>query len=72
VSAGMKAALKHGTKTGNPIGRPRRIFNRDEVVRLRETGLSIERIARQMRIGVGTVVRVLRTSEKCPRLRGTR
>ncbi len=60
VSAGMKAALKHGTKTGNPIGRPCRIFNRDEVVRLRETGLSIERIAQQMRIGVGTVVRVLR------------
>jgi putative DNA-invertase from lambdoid prophage Rac len=60
VSAGMKAAQKHGTKTGNPIGRPRRIFNRDAVVRLRETGLSIERIAQQMRIGVGTVVRVLR------------
>ena len=37
----------------------RRVFNRDEVVRLRETGLSIERIADQMNIGVGTVVRVL-------------
>jgi putative DNA-invertase from lambdoid prophage Rac len=59
VSAGMKAAKKNGTKTGNAIGRPRRIFNRDEVVRLRETGLSIERIASQMHIGVGTVVRVL-------------
>ncbi len=34
VSAGMKAAKTHGTKTGNAIGRPRRIFNRDEVVRL--------------------------------------
>ena len=59
VSAGMKAARKHGTKTGNPIGRPRRVFDREEVVRLRRTGLSIERIARQMRIGVGTVVRVV-------------
>ena len=59
VSAGMKAAKAHGTKTGNAIGRPRRIFNRDEVVRLRESGLSIERIARQMCIGVGTVARVL-------------
>jgi putative DNA-invertase from lambdoid prophage Rac len=49
VSAGMKAA----------IGRPRRIFDRDEVVRLRETGLSIEKISRQMRIGVGTVVRAV-------------
>jgi DNA invertase Pin-like site-specific DNA recombinase len=39
VSAGMKAAKTHGNKTGNAIGRPRRIFNRDEVVRLRGTGL---------------------------------
>jgi putative DNA-invertase from lambdoid prophage Rac len=61
VSAGMKAARKNGTKTGNPIGRPRRIFDRQEVVRLRGTGLSIERIAHQMRIGVGTVVRVMQT-----------
>jgi putative DNA-invertase from lambdoid prophage Rac len=27
VSAGMRAAKTHGTKTGNAIGRPRRIFN---------------------------------------------
>ena len=64
VSAGMKAAKAHGTKTGKAIGRPRRIFNREEVVRLRETWLSIERIAGQMRIGVGTVVRVLQTVGK--------
>ena len=61
VSAGMKAAKTYGTKTGNAIGRPRRIFNRDEVVRLRGTGLSIEKIADQMNIGVGTVVRVLQS-----------
>jgi DNA invertase Pin-like site-specific DNA recombinase len=59
VSAGMKAAKARGTKTGNAIGRPRRIFDRDEVVRLRKTGLSIEKVARQMRIGVGTVVRAV-------------
>src|SRR5450631_3687774 len=59
VSAGMRAAKANGTKTGNAIGRPRRIFNRDEVVRLRESGLSIEKISDQMSIGVGTVVRVL-------------
>ena len=60
VSAGMRAAKAHGTKTGNAIGRPRRVFDRSEVVRLRATGLSIERVARQMRIGVGTAVRVLK------------
>ena len=41
ASAGMNAARKHGTKTGNPIGRLRRMFNHDEVVRLRGEGLSI-------------------------------
>jgi DNA invertase Pin-like site-specific DNA recombinase len=64
VSAGMKAAMKHGTKTGNPIGRPRRIFNRDEVSRLRASGLSIEKIASQMKIGVGTVIRVLHAARQ--------
>jgi len=62
VSAGMRAAKAHGTKTGNAIGRPRRIFDRSEVVGLRATGLSIERVARQMRIGVGTAVRVLKAA----------
>src|SRR5579862_3865163 len=61
VSAGMRAAKTHGTKTGNAIGRPRRVFDREEVVRLRAAGLSIGNIARQMSIGVGTVVRVLKT-----------
>lgn len=61
VSAGMKAAQAYGTKSGNSIGRPKRIFDRSEVIRLRESGLAIERIARQMQIGVGTVVRVLQT-----------
>ena len=62
VSAGMRAAKAHGTKTGNAIGRPRRVFDRSEVVRLRAMGLSIESVARQMRIGVGTAVRVLKAA----------
>jgi DNA invertase Pin-like site-specific DNA recombinase len=63
VSAGIRAAKARGTKTGNAIGRPRRIFDRDEVVRLRKAGLSIEKVARQMGIGVGTVVRVFQIPE---------
>jgi Helix-turn-helix domain of resolvase len=46
-------------RTGNAIGRPRRIFDREAVVRLRAEGVSIEKIARQMSIGVGTVVRAV-------------
>jgi DNA invertase Pin-like site-specific DNA recombinase len=63
VLAGMEYARRHGTKSGNAIGRPRRIFDRSEVVRLRESGLSIEKIASQMRLGVGTVVRVIRAGD---------
>ena len=58
VIAGLEYARQHGTKSGKAVGRPKRIFDRAEVVRLRESGLSIEKIARHMGIGVGTVARV--------------
>ena len=35
VVAGMEYARRHGTKSGNAIGRPKRIFDRGEVIRLR-------------------------------------
>ena len=59
VVAGLEYARRHGTKSGNAIGRPKRIFDRSEVVRMRGAGLSIEKIAGKMRLGVGTVVRVI-------------
>lgn len=62
VAAGMRNAKANGTRSGRPIGRPRRIFDHDEVVRLRRQGMSIEKIARRMGLGVGTVVRVLRVA----------
>jgi DNA invertase Pin-like site-specific DNA recombinase len=42
-----------------PVGRPKRIFARQEVLELRKRGLSYRQIARQMEIGEGTVRRVL-------------
>lgn len=48
VIFGMECARQDGTKSGKGIGRSKRIFDRPEVVRLREAGLSIERIAGQM------------------------
>jgi DNA invertase Pin-like site-specific DNA recombinase len=66
VVAGMEYARHHGTKAGNAIGRPKRIFDRSEVVRLRDGGLSIEKIAREMRIGVGTVARVIQSRQAEP------
>src|ERR1700686_4100440 len=45
VSAGMRNAKVKGTRTGKPIGRPRRVFDRTEVLQLRELGLSLAKIA---------------------------
>lgn len=55
VSAGMRAAKK----AGKAMGRPRRIFNRDEVHELRRKGMSIASISQHLGIGVGTVARTL-------------
>ena len=41
VMAGLEYAREHGTKSGKPVGRPRKVFRRDEVVRFRDQdGLS--------------------------------
>jgi putative DNA-invertase from lambdoid prophage Rac len=42
-----------------PIGRPRRIFNRDRVIELHVKGSSIRAIAKELGVGVGTVTRTL-------------
>ena len=62
VSAGMRSARSKGTRSGKPIGRPRLVFNRGEVLRLRQDGASLAKIALQMNIGVGTVARVLQSA----------
>jgi putative DNA-invertase from lambdoid prophage Rac len=59
VSAGMRAAQARGTRSGKPIGRPRRIFDREQVRELRKNGIAIDAVARQMKLGVGTVRRAL-------------
>lgn len=63
VSAGLKAAKARG----QTLGRPRKIFDRAEVVRLRRERLSITKIAQELHLGVGTVFRVLETSAKAGR-----
>jgi DNA invertase Pin-like site-specific DNA recombinase len=63
AQAGLEYARKNGTKTGKAIGRPRRIFDRGKVIRLRTSGLSIPKIAAHMGLSIGTVARVLKNSE---------
>jgi DNA invertase Pin-like site-specific DNA recombinase len=64
VSAGIKNAKAKGTRSGKPIGRPRRVFDHQQVKELRQDGLAIDAIARQMRLGVGTVLRVLQSTRE--------
>jgi DNA invertase Pin-like site-specific DNA recombinase len=42
-----------------PVGRPKRIFNRERVIEIRRQGASIRAIAKQLGVGVGTVTRTL-------------
>jgi len=57
-SAAIKAGQRKTTAKGKRVGRPKRIFDREEVVRLRdEEHLSWPRIAQALGIGVGTARR---------------
>jgi hypothetical protein len=58
--AGLEYAREHGTKSGRPVGRPKKVFDHEEVVRLRQRGMSVRAIAEQLEIGSGTVVRALK------------
>jgi len=63
VIAGLEHAKQKGTKSGRAIGRPFKIFDRNQVVELRRAGLSLRQIAKELAIGEGTVRRTLsRTS----------
>ena len=57
VVAGLDHARLQGTKSGKPVGRPRAIFRRDQVVELRQKGLSWSRIARELGVSATTVRR---------------
>jgi DNA invertase Pin-like site-specific DNA recombinase len=59
IQDGVEHAREFGTKSGKPIGRPRRVFHHDEVFRLKIEGLSIRQIADRLGIGKGTVSRCL-------------
>jgi putative DNA-invertase from lambdoid prophage Rac len=60
--AGVRAAKANG-KT---LGRPRRIFRRDEALKLRGEGLSWRAIGKQMGIPASTVIDACRCAEIVP------
>ena len=58
VIAGLDHALRNGTRSGRPVGRPRVVIDRDIVVQLRGVeGLSWPAIARRLHSSSGSVRR---------------
>ena len=57
VRPGLSRAKERGTRTGKPVGRPRKIFDRQTVMELRNQGCSWRKIATACRAGVATVRR---------------
>src|SRR5437868_5128386 len=55
-----KLVCRSGTSPRKAGGRPKVVFNQDEVLTLRAQGLSLRQIAARMHIGLGTVCRTLR------------
>ncbi len=72
INSGINRAQIHGTKSGKPIGRPRLEDWRDKrgrkvgggikesVMAARSEGKGIKKIARELKLGVGTVHRIVR------------
>jgi len=57
VRAGLNRAKERGTRSGNPVGRPKVIFDWEKVADLRNQGRSWREIARACDAGVTTVRR---------------
>ncbi|WP_162601620.1 recombinase family protein [Occallatibacter savannae] len=60
VTAGIQAARKRGAR----LGRPRTYVNPSKVQQMRAEGLSWRAIAKQLRIGVGTACRAVRSPQR--------
>jgi len=58
TKAGLARAKEKGTRSGQPIGRPRLVFRRDQVVELRKQGLSWRQIALRLHASPTAVRRV--------------
>ncbi len=58
VLAGVRNAQVKGTRTGRPIGRPKKIFDRSQVLEMRETGMSLAQISAATGLSKTTIRRV--------------
>jgi DNA invertase Pin-like site-specific DNA recombinase len=65
VISGLEYARTHGTKSGQPVGRPKAVFDRSRVRAMRDAeGRSWREIAEALGVGLGTVRRVYADAPK--------
>jgi DNA invertase Pin-like site-specific DNA recombinase len=62
-----RAGVRAAKARGKVLGRPRRVFRRDEVVRLRTQGMSWRAIAKALTAPVSTVIDAYRCTEMVTR-----
>jgi putative DNA-invertase from lambdoid prophage Rac len=62
VCAGVRAAKAKGTR----LGRPRRVFRRDEALRLRAQGMSWQKVAQALNLPMSTVIDACRPCSENP------
>jgi DNA invertase Pin-like site-specific DNA recombinase len=51
----VSAGIRNARASGKQLGRPTRIVDRDQILRLRSEGASVREIAAQVGVGYGTV-----------------
>jgi DNA invertase Pin-like site-specific DNA recombinase len=66
IVAGLEHAKTHGTKSGDPIGRPQAVFSRTRVLELRAEGKSWRQIATSLGVGIATAHRTFQASVPKP------
>jgi hypothetical protein len=66
VRAGLERARISGTRSGKAIGGPRKIFDREAILKLRSEGQSFARIAARTHLSVATISNVIRAAERSP------
>ena len=59
----VNAGIRHARACGKQLGRPRRIVDGNELIRLKAEGASLRQIAKKLGIGYGTVRLRLRSAE---------
>jgi len=64
VMAGVRRAQERGTKSGRPIGRPRRQADRGEIRHRRDEGQSWRTIARALKVPISTLRRLAGPCQK--------